>query len=54
MMAGDKKQARQERARRRAICVACPFVTKTLIKLCSKCNCPIVLKTAGSCPDNRW
>lgn len=66
MAAGDKQAkkaaARRERARRRAICVgdpatgqaACPQLAPGLIKTCRVCNCPIALKVAGACPDNRW
>lgn len=64
--AGDRKAkraaARRERARRRTICLgdpatgqkACRNLAPGLINTCSLCNCPIALKTAGTCPANRW
>ena len=63
---GDKKAkreaARRERDRRKAICVGnpetgqkpCINLDDSLIKTCKLCHCPIVLKTAGTCPANRW
>lgn len=56
MAAGAKKQdGKAERARRRAICAKCPHQSRTLIKVCKLCGCPIVSKTiTGPCPDNRW
>lgn len=63
MAAGEKKAAaRRERARRRAICEGdpgkgvkpCANLVPGLIKTCGLCHCPIALKAAGTCPDNRW
>ncbi len=46
-----------ERARRVAICQACPHLRRSTIERCGKCGCPIRGKAAflrATCPDKRW
>lgn len=51
----DKGKAKGERARRRAICKACPHLQRNLIPTCGLCGCVVALKTiAGTCPANKW
>lgn len=53
---GAKKQAaREERARRRGICEACPLLQQGKIKTCGRCGCVIaLLVSVGRCPDSKW
>ena len=53
------KATEEERARRKAICAACPFVVEVAARpmFCGKCGCPLVTKTAfasASCPAKKW
>lgn len=58
--AGRPVVSAEVRARRRAICEACPF--RTPEDACAKCGCPLHATALGdkleratsACPDGRW
>ena len=56
MSASAKKQAaREERARRRGICEACPLLRQGKIKTCGRCGCVFaLLVSVGRCPESKW